>query len=156
MDHATQINHKRRRFFAGAAAATVTAVAASAVSRVAMAALPEPIMQAKPDTMPPLVPNTGRHDGLRQCRHRDPAHGASRHCRHRGRGSTSKESSALVVDLRGLVHLTVLWLGRRHPRCPIAWLADTDLQTTLTGTSPGAMTAMQSGSADGAAPAKGH
>jgi FtsP/CotA-like multicopper oxidase with cupredoxin domain len=46
----------RRRFFAGAA----TAVTAVAVSRVAMAALPEPVMQTKPDTMAPLVPNTGR------------------------------------------------------------------------------------------------
>lgn len=54
------INNERRRFFAGAAAATATAVAASAVSRVAMAALPEPVLQGKPDTMPPLVPNTGR------------------------------------------------------------------------------------------------
>ncbi|MDP3246075.1 MAG: multicopper oxidase domain-containing protein [Polaromonas sp.] len=54
------INNERRRFFAGAAAATVTAVAASAVSRVAMAALPEPVLQDKPDTMPPLVPGTGR------------------------------------------------------------------------------------------------
>ena len=36
------------------------------------------------------------------------------------------------------------------------WLADTDLQTTLTGTSAGTMTAMRSGNADGAAPAKGH
>ena len=25
-----------------------------------MAALPEPVMQDKPDTMPPLVPNSGR------------------------------------------------------------------------------------------------
>ncbi len=50
----TQFN--RRRFFAGAA----TAVTAVAVSRVAMAALPEPVSQAKPDTMPPLVPSSGR------------------------------------------------------------------------------------------------
>jgi FtsP/CotA-like multicopper oxidase with cupredoxin domain len=53
-------NNERRRFFAGAAAATATAVAASAVSRVAMAALPEPVLQDKPDTMAPLVPGTGR------------------------------------------------------------------------------------------------
>jgi FtsP/CotA-like multicopper oxidase with cupredoxin domain len=50
----TQLN--RRRFFAGAA----TAVTAAAVSRVAMAALPEPVSQTKPDTMPPLVPSSGR------------------------------------------------------------------------------------------------
>ena len=49
----------RRTFFRGASAITVAAAAAS-VSRVAMAALPEPVMQSKPDTMPPLVPNTGR------------------------------------------------------------------------------------------------
>ena len=60
MDNSVKIDQQRRKFFAGAAAATVTAVAASAVSRVAMAALPEPIMQAKPDTMPPLIPSTGR------------------------------------------------------------------------------------------------
>ncbi|WP_157264204.1 multicopper oxidase family protein [Azohydromonas aeria] len=45
----------RRRFLAGSAA-----VAAASVSQVAMAALPEPVLQTKPDTMPPLVPNTGR------------------------------------------------------------------------------------------------
>jgi len=48
----------RRNFLLGGAA---TAVAASSVSRVAMAALPEPVSQATPDTMPPLVPNTGRN-----------------------------------------------------------------------------------------------
>lgn len=42
---------------AGAAAAAVTA---TAVSRVAMAALPEPVIQTHSDTMPPLVPSTGR------------------------------------------------------------------------------------------------
>ena len=46
----------RRKFFAGAG----VALAATAVSKVAMAALPEPVMQAKPDTMPPLIPNSGR------------------------------------------------------------------------------------------------
>ena len=46
----------RRKFFAGAA----TAMAATAVSKVAMAALPEPVIQARPDTMPPLVPNSGQ------------------------------------------------------------------------------------------------
>ena len=60
MDAPHKTNHERRRFFAGAAAATVTAVVASSVSRVAMAALPEPVMQTKPDTMPPLVPSNGR------------------------------------------------------------------------------------------------
>ena len=49
----------RRNFLTGAGALT-TAVAAAAVSRVAMAALPEPVFQTKPDTMPPLVPGTGR------------------------------------------------------------------------------------------------
>jgi FtsP/CotA-like multicopper oxidase with cupredoxin domain len=49
----------RRNFLAGAGAIT-GAVAAAAVSKVAMAALPEPVSQDKPDTMPPLVPNTGR------------------------------------------------------------------------------------------------
>ncbi len=45
-----------RRNFIGAAGA----VTATAVSKVAMAALPEPVLQTKPDTMPPLVPNSGR------------------------------------------------------------------------------------------------
>ena len=36
------------------------------------------------------------------------------------------------------------------------WLADTDLQTTLTGASAGGLTALQSGAAEGGAPAKGH
>jgi FtsP/CotA-like multicopper oxidase with cupredoxin domain len=47
----------RREFFVGAAA---TAVAAASVSRVALAALPEAVTQHKPDTMPPLVPTSGR------------------------------------------------------------------------------------------------
>jgi manganese oxidase len=50
----------RRNFFNGAAATAMTAVAAASVSRVAMAALPEPVLQTQADTMPPLVPNTGR------------------------------------------------------------------------------------------------
>ena len=53
----------RRNFIGTAGAATATiaaAVSATAVSKVAMAALPEPVLQTKPDTMPPLVPNTGR------------------------------------------------------------------------------------------------
>ena len=49
----------RRNFLTGAGAITSAVVAAS-VSRVAMAALPEPVLQSKPDTMPPLVPNSGR------------------------------------------------------------------------------------------------
>ncbi|MFM9915362.1 MAG: multicopper oxidase family protein [Rhizobacter sp.] len=49
----------RRTFFRSAGAASA-AVAAASVSRVAMAALPEPVIQDKPDTMPPLVPATGR------------------------------------------------------------------------------------------------
>ena len=49
----------RRHFFRSAGAATA-AVAAATVSRVAMSALPEPVLQDKPDTMPPLVPATGR------------------------------------------------------------------------------------------------
>jgi manganese oxidase len=51
--------NSRRDFFRAAGIAG-GAVAASAVSRVAMAALPEPVIQTKPQTMPPLVPNTGR------------------------------------------------------------------------------------------------
>jgi FtsP/CotA-like multicopper oxidase with cupredoxin domain len=47
----------RRTFFGGAA---MTAVAAASVSKVAMAALPEPVIQDKPDTAPPLTPETGR------------------------------------------------------------------------------------------------
>ena len=53
------MKNSRRDFFLGAGAVTA-AVAASSVSRVAMAALPEPVLQSKPDTMPPLVPATGR------------------------------------------------------------------------------------------------
>eukprot|EP01034_Spumella_vulgaris_P041964 gene41964-52016_t len=45
------LNMDRRTFFAGAA---------TAVSSVAMAALPEPVIATRPDTAPPLVPNTGR------------------------------------------------------------------------------------------------
>jgi manganese oxidase len=50
----------RRHFFNGAAATAMGAVAAASVSRVALAALPEPVMQGSPDTMPPLVPSSGR------------------------------------------------------------------------------------------------
>ena len=49
-----------RRNFLGGAGAITTAVAAASVGKVAMAALPEPVLQTKPDTMPPLVPTTGR------------------------------------------------------------------------------------------------
>ncbi len=52
----------RRHFFktAGLAGIAGGAIAATAVSRVAMAALPEPVLQTTPDTMAPLVPNSGR------------------------------------------------------------------------------------------------
>ena len=59
MNHQPPLN-SRRRFFAGAGTAIATAVAVSSVSRVAMAALPEPVLMTKPETMPPLMPNTGR------------------------------------------------------------------------------------------------
>src|SRR5574343_187563 len=49
----------RRDFFRFAGIAG-GAVAAASVSRVAMAALPEPVFQTGPDTMAPLVPNSGR------------------------------------------------------------------------------------------------
>src|SRR5215203_2984636 len=49
----------RRKFFGRSAAITAAAAAAS-VSKVGLAALPEPMIQSKPDTMPPLVPSTGR------------------------------------------------------------------------------------------------
>jgi FtsP/CotA-like multicopper oxidase with cupredoxin domain len=49
-----------RRDFLRSAGIAGGAVAAASVSRVAMAALPEPVLQMKPDTMPPLVPTTGR------------------------------------------------------------------------------------------------
>ena len=49
----------RRRNFLGGAGMIAAAVTASAVSKVALAAIPEPMMQTKPDTMPPLVPQTG-------------------------------------------------------------------------------------------------
>jgi manganese oxidase len=49
----------RRNFLTGAGAITGAAAAAS-VGKVALAALPEPVLQTKPDTMSPLVPNSGR------------------------------------------------------------------------------------------------
>ena len=60
MEQTNKLLQSRRKFFASAAAATATAVVASSVSRVAMAALPEPVLQSKTDTMPPLVPTSGR------------------------------------------------------------------------------------------------
>jgi FtsP/CotA-like multicopper oxidase with cupredoxin domain len=55
----TDMINTRRRFMLGTAGAGVAAAAAS-VSKAAMAALPEPVIQTRPDTMAPLVPNTGR------------------------------------------------------------------------------------------------
>ena len=49
-----------RRNFLGGAGVAAAAVGISAVSKVAMAALPEPVIQTAADTMPPLVPDTGR------------------------------------------------------------------------------------------------
>ena len=49
----------RRDFFKVAGIAG-GAVAAGAVSRVAMAALPEPVIQTSPNTMAPLIPDSGR------------------------------------------------------------------------------------------------
>ena len=46
----------RRNLLGGAG----VALTAATVSKVAMAALPEPVIQSKPDTMPPLLPSTGR------------------------------------------------------------------------------------------------
>src|SRR5688572_5854195 len=46
-----------RRNFIGASA---IAASATAVSKAALAAIPEPVIQDKPDTMPPLVPSSGR------------------------------------------------------------------------------------------------
>ncbi len=49
-----------RRSFLNGAGAITAAVSTAAVSKVALAALPEPVIQTTPDTMAPLVPNTGR------------------------------------------------------------------------------------------------
>jgi len=49
-----------RRNFIGRASAVTATVSAAAVSKVAMAALPEPVIQTRPDTMPPLPPDSGR------------------------------------------------------------------------------------------------
>jgi len=51
--------NSRRRFMQTAGIAG-GAVAAATVSRVAMAAIPEAVFQKSPQTMPPLVPETGR------------------------------------------------------------------------------------------------
>ena len=49
-----------RRHFMQSAGLAGGAVVAAAVSRVAMAAIPEPVIQNNPQTMPPLIPDTGR------------------------------------------------------------------------------------------------
>ena len=49
-----------RRNFLGGVGVIAAAVTAASVSKVALAAIPELVMQTKPDTMPPLVPQTGR------------------------------------------------------------------------------------------------
>ena len=49
-----------RRDFFKAAGIAGGAVTAATVGKFALAGLPEPVIQSKPDTMPPLVPNTGR------------------------------------------------------------------------------------------------
>jgi hypothetical protein len=51
---------RTRRTFLGGAGMIAAAVTAASVSKVALAAIPEPMMQTKPDTMPPLIPQTGR------------------------------------------------------------------------------------------------
>jgi FtsP/CotA-like multicopper oxidase with cupredoxin domain len=53
-------NMTNRRNFLGGAGAITGAIAAASVGKAAMAALPEPVTQTSPDTMPPLVPGTGR------------------------------------------------------------------------------------------------
>ena len=53
----------RRDWMRGAGAVTATvsaAVSATGVSKVALAALPEPVLQTTPDTVPPLLPGSGR------------------------------------------------------------------------------------------------
>jgi len=49
-----------RRKFLGGIGAITAAVSAATVGRAAMAALPEPEIQTTPDTMPPLLPKSGR------------------------------------------------------------------------------------------------
>ncbi|WP_337879704.1 copper oxidase [Rheinheimera sp.] len=49
-----------RRDLLKSVGAITAAVAGASVSRTAMAALPEPMIQTSPNTMDPLVPNTGR------------------------------------------------------------------------------------------------
>ena len=48
-----------RRHFIQSAGLAGGAVAMAAVGRVAMAAIPEPVIQKNPQTMPPLIPETG-------------------------------------------------------------------------------------------------
>ncbi len=57
---AAQSPANSRRNFLGGAGMIAAAVAGASVSKVALAAIPEPMTQTKPDTMPPLVPQTGR------------------------------------------------------------------------------------------------
>jgi manganese oxidase len=49
-----------RRQLLGSSGAITAAVAVASVSKVALAALPEPVMHNQANTMPPLVPTTGR------------------------------------------------------------------------------------------------
>ncbi|WP_295754489.1 copper oxidase [Undibacterium sp.] len=49
-----------RRSFLGGLGAITAAITGASVSKVAMSALPEPVIQTTADTMPPLVPNSGR------------------------------------------------------------------------------------------------
>jgi FtsP/CotA-like multicopper oxidase with cupredoxin domain len=51
--------NSRRSFLSGLGAVTA-AVTAASVSKVALAGLPEPVIQTSPETMPPLVPDSGR------------------------------------------------------------------------------------------------
>jgi manganese oxidase len=55
-----EIRMTSRRDFFKAAGIAGGAVTAATVGKFALAGLPEPVIQSKPDTMPPLVPNTGR------------------------------------------------------------------------------------------------
>jgi FtsP/CotA-like multicopper oxidase with cupredoxin domain len=55
-----EISMTSRRDFFKAAGIAGGAVTAATVGKFALAGLPEPVIQSKPDTMPPLVPNTGR------------------------------------------------------------------------------------------------
>jgi FtsP/CotA-like multicopper oxidase with cupredoxin domain len=50
------MTNDRRRFLIG----TTGSLVGAAIGKAAMAALPEPVLQTRPDTMPPLVPQSGR------------------------------------------------------------------------------------------------